>query len=62
MRPIGTNQIMEMMMDTKKAHQCMLVGYPRHTPRDIPIMMTNINPYHHCGTSLYFLIILKPPS
>ena len=59
MRPMGTNQMMEMMMDMKKAHQCILVGYPKHTPRDIPIMMMNIAAYHHWGTSLYFRIILE---
>ena len=47
-----------MMMDTKKAHQCMLVGYPKQTPRDMPIMMMNIVAYHHSGTSLYLRIIL----
>lgn len=47
MRPIGTNQTMAMMMDTKKAHQCMSVGYPKHTPRDIPIIIMNMVAYHH---------------
>lgn len=49
---------MAMMMDTKKAHQCMRVGYPKQTPRDIPIMIMNIVAYHHSGTSLYLRIIL----
>ena len=47
-----------MMMDTKKAHQCMRVGYPKQIPRDIPIMIMNIVAYHHSGTSLYLRIIL----
>ena len=55
--PMGTNQTRAMIIDTKNAHQCIRVGQPRQTPSEMPSITRNSDAYHHCGTSLYFLIM-----
>ena len=46
-KPIGTNHTRAMMMDMNQPHQCIAVGYPRHTPREMAIMEMNMMEYHH---------------